>query len=119
MMCLSLRSLLPVVLTVALFASDALGQANFRRMVTFGDSLTHNTLLYLYYGTWRDLYGDDPMEAVWMQGAVPGNELTSYAIAGSESEQILWQINTYMFFEFLGFEPFPSMVGFEIGGNDI
>jgi len=114
-----LHSLPVLLLTLFVLGAPALGQANLRRMVTFGDSLTHNTILWIYYGTWRDLYGDDPMEAVWMQGAVGGDTLTSYAIAGSESDDVLLQIDTYMFFEWLGFEPRPSLVGFEIGGNDI
>jgi len=106
-------------LAAACLSGLAFGQANLNRMVTFGDSLTHNDILGLVYGNPRDLYGDDPNEAVWKKGAQSGDRLTSYAVAGSESSQVLLQIDTFIFFEFLGIEDPPTIVGFEIGGNDI
>lgn len=94
-------------------------QSNFKDMVTFGDSLTHNDLLGLVYGNPQAMYGADPNEAVWDKGAVSGDELTSYAIAGSESGDIQFQIDLFNLWRTLGQQDRPTLFGYEIGGNDI
>lgn len=109
-------------LTVLLFVlsgSLAFAQANFTNMVTFGDSLTHNDILGIVYGNPQDMYGKDAMEAVFSKGASGGDKLTNYAVAGSESSQVAIQIDLYEFFQLIGFQKNATLIGFEIGGNDI
>jgi len=109
-------------LTVLLFVlsgSLAFAQANFTNMVTFGDSLTHNDILGIVYGNPQDMYGKDSMEAVFSKGTSGGDKLTNYAVAGSESSQVAIQIDLYEFFQLIGFQKNATLIGFEIGGNDI
>jgi phosphate/sulfate permease len=94
-------------------------EADFTDTVTFGNSLTHNDLLWIVYGNPPDLYGADPMEAVFDKGAVAGDELANYAIAGSESDDVSLQIDLYEFFRILNIQDKATLFGFEIGGNDI
>ena len=92
---------------------------DFSEMVTFGDSLTHNDLLGIVYGNPQDMYGDDPFEAVWEKGAVSGNTLTNYAVAGSTSDDLSTQIGFYDFLRLIGSQDDATLVGMEIGGNDV
>ncbi len=94
-------------------------QADFDEMVTFGDSLTHNDILWLAYGTWADLYQEDPFEAAFDKGASGGDILTTYAVAGSESSDVSYQIGVYEFMNFLGIQGDATLIGYEIGGNNI
>ena len=118
-----MRLALPGAILFLLFLVPAApglrGQADFDYTVTFGDSLTHNDILWMVYGTTRDLYEDDPNEAVFRKGAAAGDSLANYAVAGSTSVHVGWQVDTYLFFEWLGLEDTATLVGFEIGGNDI
>ena len=100
-------------------ASPALGQADFTNMVTFGDSLTHNDFLGWVYGNPQDMYGRDAMESVFNKGASRGDRLTNYAVAGSESSHVKIQIDLYVFFKLIGLQEEATLIGFEIGGNDI
>ncbi len=97
----------------------AFGQVDFDRTVTFGDSLTHNDLLWIYYGRPADLYLEDPNECVFDKGSAPNDLLSNYAVAGSESGHVEAQVDLYFFFRWLGVEDPPSTIGFEVGGNDI
>lgn len=107
------------VLSGACAATTALAQANFKDMVTFGDSLTHNDILGLVYGNPQDMYGSDPNQCVFEKGSLSGDELNSYAIAGSESGDVAFQITLYNLARTLGTQDRPTLFGFEIGGNDI
>lgn len=88
-------------------------------VVTFGDSLTHNDLLGWFYGKPQDLYGNDPMQAVYIKAASAGDRLDNYAVAGSHSAQVNSQINLYNFGRTLGIQPQADVIGYEIGGNNI
>lgn len=112
---------LPLALCVILFASApaAFCQADMDEVVCFGDSLTHNDLLWIAYGTSPDLYEADPMQAAFNKGAGSGDDLASYAIAGSESDDVIIQIDLFLFMNFLGLQDDGSLFNFEIGGNDI
>jgi len=94
-------------------------QVNFRDTVTFGDSLTHNDLLWFFSWNPKDMYGADPHEAVFDKAAIAGDDLTNYAIAGSTSDDIAKQINSYDFQRSIGNQEDATLIGFEIGGNDI
>lgn len=100
-------------------AAIAFAGANFTDTVTFGNSLTHNDLLWIYYGNPQDLYLADPMEAVFNKGALSGDELASYAVAGSESGDVALQIDLYEFFRLIGSQDKATLISFEIGGNDV
>jgi len=115
-----LKRFLPIAsLILFVFASSAFGQANFTDTVCFGNSLTHNDLLWIVYGNPPDLYGMDPMEAVFDKGAVTGDELASYAVAGSLSDDVSVQIDLYDFLRLLGNQDKATLFNFEIGSNDI
>jgi len=110
-----LACLLPLLLAVP----TALGQGQFRDLVTFGDSLTHNNILWLVYGTERALYGDDPLEALFDKAQSPGDDIGNYALAGSETGAIGFQIFTYDTTRFFFLQDKATMIGFEFGGNDL
>lgn len=114
------KSFLPAVCLFLLATAPwAHAQADFTDSVTFGNSLTHNDLLWLVYGNPRDLYQADPMEAVFDKGAAMGDELVNYAIAGSESGDVSTQIDLYEFFRLLQIQDKATLFGFEIGSNDV
>lgn len=102
-----------------LWSFTATAQVNFSETVTFGDSLTHNDILGLVYGNPQDMYGADPHEAVWDKAAISGDTLTNYAVAGSESDDLSSQIGLYDFLRLLGSQDDATLVGLEIGGNDV
>jgi phospholipase/lecithinase/hemolysin len=107
------------MLFVAVFSVAAFGQADFTVMVTFGNSLTHNDLLWIYYGNPPALYSADPMEAVFDKGAEGGDVLTNYAVAGSETGDIATQIDLYEYLRILGSQDKATLICLEVGGNDI
>ncbi len=113
------RAIFLSLLFVTVFSVTAFAQADFSEMVTFGNSLTHNDLLWIYYGNPPELYAADPMEAVFDKGAAGGDVLTNYAIAGSESGDIGSQIDLYEFFRLLGSQGKATLICLEVGGNDI
>jgi len=94
-------------------------QIDFSETVTFGDSLTHNDLIWIVSGQPRAMYGDDPHQAVFNKAAIAGDDLTSYAIAGSTSDDTSIQIDLYDFFRIIGSQQDATLFGYEIGGNDI
>jgi phospholipase/lecithinase/hemolysin len=105
--------------SLLVFTSIAFAEADFTDAVSFGNSLTHNDLLWIYYGNPPDLYQADPFEAVFNKGALPGDELANYAIAGSESGDVSSQIDLYEFFRLIGAQDKATLISFEIGGNDV
>jgi len=109
-----------ILISILLASSTAQAfQIDFSETVTFGDSLTHNDLLWLLSGNPRAMYGDDPHEAVFNKAALAGDDLTNYAIAGSTSDDISSQITFYDFKRSTGSQGDATLFGFEIGGNDI
>lgn len=111
---------LPVVLLSVILIPVSLGaQADFTDTVTFGNSLTHNDLLWIAYGNPPDLYEMDPMEAAFSKGADGGDELANYAVAGSESGDISAQIDVYELFRLFGVQDKATLICLEVGGNDI
>jgi len=112
-------AILFALISTLCFCQRVTAQADFNEMVTFGDSLTHNDILWLAYGTWSDLYQEDPFEAAFDKGASGGDTLTTYAIAGSESSDISYQIAAYDFMNFIGVQDDATLIGYEIGGNNI
>lgn len=108
-----------VATALVLASSFANAQANFRDFVTFGDSLTHNDLIWLVTGVPRQVYGDDPFEALFDKGRVSGDDLSSYAIAGSQSDDVSLQIDLYELNIFFRLQDRATIIGYEIGGNDI
>ncbi len=114
-----IRTAIAVCLLLACTSPAAFCQADFDETVCFGDSLTHNDILWLVYGNPPDLYQADPMEAAYDKGAGSGDNLGSYAIAGSESDDVLIQIDLYLFLNLIFLQPDASLFNFEIGGNDI
>jgi lysophospholipase L1-like esterase len=114
------RHLSWMVLAFILFLrTAAFGQANLANVVTFGDSLTHNDMLGLFSGSPQDMYGADPMEAVFNKGAAPEDHLARYAIGGSQSDQITLQIGLYQVNRRFGRQDSATLFNLEIGGNDI
>jgi lysophospholipase L1-like esterase len=116
-----MRRFFSFVLVGSLFFLPVRGIAatDFTDTVSFGNSLTHNDLLWIYYGNPQDLYQADPMEAVFNKGALPGDELVNYAVAGSESGDVSLQIDLYDFFRIIGSQDKATLISFEIGGNDV
>jgi lysophospholipase L1-like esterase len=91
-----------------------------RSTVTFGNSLTDNqTLAPAYFKRWPWLYGHDPMELVFDKNQAPGDQLVSYAIAGSYANWVAIQAGIYTAANMLGEQPTATFVGLELGGNDL
>ncbi len=107
-----------VLLAISL-APTLTAQAQLQDTVCFGDSLTHNDLLGWAYGNPQDMYGFDPMEAAFNKGAQNGDELTSYAVGGSESWHLEDQIDLYFLDRFFGNADQATLFNIEIGANDI
>lgn len=106
-------------LVFAAGARTASAQADFSAFVTFGDSLTHNEILATINDKPTALYGADPMEAVFDKGAVGGDDLGRYAIAGSESGDIGGQIGFYEFLVNISAQDPATLVSIQGGANDM
>ncbi len=106
-------------LFVLTLATSAFAAADFSHLVTFGDSLTHNDLLWIYYQNPEDLYGADPAEAVFDKGAKAGDDLTSFALAGMESDALESEIDAYEGTLLADTLDKATMYSVEFGGNDI
>lgn len=116
------RNVLTLALAALVFAAGArtaAAQADFSAFVTFGDSLTHNEILASINDKPVALYGADPMEAVFDKGAVGGDDLGRYAIAGSESGDLSGQIGFYEFFVGISSQDPATLVSIEAGANDM
>jgi len=108
-----------VLPVLALAAGIASAQVDFGSFVNFGDSLTHNDILGTVYGTPQALYGADPMEAVFLKAQSPGDDLYRFAVAGSQSGDVLDQISWYSFLVGLGLQEQATLISLEAGANDI
>ncbi|MFP5212907.1 MAG: SGNH/GDSL hydrolase family protein [Acidobacteriota bacterium] len=107
------------LLIVVLFAPAAFAGANFSQVVTFGDSLTNNDLIWITTGKSPDLYGNDPMEAVFVKGGGVGSKLTSYAVAGTESSYLQYEVGAYFANRAAGKQAKATLFCIEMGGNDV
>jgi phospholipase/lecithinase/hemolysin len=107
-------SLILALSTPAVFAA-----ADFTHVVTFGDSLTHNDPLGWYSGKPQDLYGADPMEAVFAKAATEEDKLNNYAVAGSQSARLGIQVSFYELFRRSGSQDTASLLSIEIGALDV
>jgi phospholipase/lecithinase/hemolysin len=116
-----MRKIFFLIISLSLFlvSNPAFGQADFTDTVTFGNSLTHNDFLGPMHGLPQDMYGMDPSEAVFVKGAILGDQLSNYAVAGSQSGHVSAQIDLYELYRFLGFQDKATLIGFEIGSNDV
>ena len=70
-------------------------QVNTTQVYTFGDSLTDNEFLYLFFGTSPEIYGADPMQLAFEKAADPDDQLTNFAILGSRTFEVLDQVREY------------------------
>jgi len=104
---------------VAAPCRPASAQVNFKQSVAFGDSLTHNDILGYVYKTPREWYGEDPFEAVFRRGARRGDVLMSYAIAGSDSQDLYLQLFLFYHARKSGRQRRPTLINFEVGANDV
>jgi hypothetical protein len=115
----SIKRLLLVVLICATPFVAAFGSVDFLHVVTFGDSMTHNDILWIFSGAPRAMYGNDPAEAVFLKGARPGDKLTNFAVAGTPSSKVEWEIAAYETQVRQGRIPPATLVNFQIGGQDL
>ena len=112
-------SFLVICFCLLLWAPVASGAVNLRDVVTFGDSLTDNDLLRFYSGSPQDLYGRDPMHAVFYKASRSGTQLWKYAVAGSESDELEVQVDAYEIARLFELQDKATLFSIEIGGNDI
>ena len=110
---------LSVLVSAAPPAATAYGQVDFSHLVTFGDSMTANDILWIFFHEYRALYGNDPAEAVFLKAARPGDKLSNFAIPGTPSSRIEWQINVYERLRNQGHTPPATLMSFQIGGEDL
>jgi len=115
----SIKRLLLVVLICATPFIAAFGSVDFSHLVTFGDSMTHNDILWIFYGEPRAMYGNDPAEAVFLKGARPSDKLTNFAVAGTPSSKVEWEIAAYETQVKQGSISPATLVNFQIGGQDL
>ena len=102
------------------FSMAVAGQAqiNTSQVYTFGDSLTDNDFLFLFFGTPPEIYGSDPMELAFEKAAEPGDQLTNFAVLGSRSYEVLAQVQAYQNGRDAGTLPAATLVSLQAGGND-
>jgi phospholipase/lecithinase/hemolysin len=93
-------------------------QINTSQVYTFGDSLTDNDYLYLFFGTPPEIYGADPMQLAFEKAAEPGDQLTNFAVLGSRSYEVLAQVQAYQEGRDAGILPAATLVSLQAGGND-
>lgn len=115
------RSISGLLLLAILFLSPTLSsaQVNFAQSVSFGDSLTDNEFLFLLFGNDPVLYGRDPFEVMFDQGAGEYDQLDNYAVLGSTSEFVLEQVKLYRDQVNDGLREPATLVSLEMGGNDV
>ena len=111
------RALFGLLMVLALLTPLAVGQVDFSASITFGDSLTHNELIGFPFKI--DLYGADPMEAVFQKAHLSGDKLTNFAVAGSHVTHGMTQIGVYGVQVISNLRPWATMISYELGGNDL
>jgi phospholipase/lecithinase/hemolysin len=112
-------SFLIICFCLLLWIPVASGTVDLGDVVAFGDSLTDNDLLSFYSGSPQDTYGRDPMDAVFYKASRPGTQLTEYAVAGSQSDELQVQVAAYQTAKLIGLQDEATLFSIEIGGNDI
>ncbi|MBD3676198.1 MAG: hypothetical protein HUJ26_22030 [Planctomycetaceae bacterium] len=85
----------------------------------FGDSITDNTHLFLFYGTNRTLYGADPVEAMFQKASAETDTIHNYARVGSTSSLIVAQVNYYAQKRKAGKTAPATLISLQGGGNDV
>lgn len=104
---------------VAVLLLAGMGRAqDLEDTVTFGDSLTGNDILWRVYDNPADLYGADPMEAVFNKAALRGDRLWNYAVPGTEASGLLAEIVLYGKRWKAGRQDMGTFFSVETGGND-
>ena len=105
-------------------------------VVTFGDSLTDNDLLFLLPPPFGNVYGpiafgQDPAEAFFSKAANPDDQLSSFAVLGSVSGRgdcsnpfeetcgVLSQVEKYVAMRKAGTIAPATFISLQAGGNDI
>jgi len=110
---------LTVVSMVLVSVATGQAQINTTQVYTFGDSLTDNEYLYLFFGTPPEIYGTDPMELAFDKAAGPGDQLTNFAVLGSRTSEVLDQIEEYERGRAAGEIPAATLVSLQACGNDL
>lgn len=110
---------LTVVSMVLVSVATGQAQINTEQVYTFGDSLTDNEYVYLFFGTPPEIYGADPMELAFDKAAGPGDQLTNFAVLGSRTSEVLDQIEEYQRGRAAGEIPAATLVSLQAGGNDL
>lgn len=106
---------LPMVLAIGLLAASVGAQVvDFSETVSFGDSLTDNRAVLAQPPS---LYGNDPMQAIFIKGRRAGDVLTNFATYGAPSSAMMQQIVNYAP-RWFGNDR-ATTISFQTGGNDI
>ncbi len=111
------RFLTSLLVVLSLVATGQ-AQINTSQVYTFGDSLTDNEFIYLFFGTPPEIYGADPMELAFDKASAPGDQLTNFAILGSRTFEVLEQVKEYKNGRDAGILPPATLVSLQAGGND-
>lgn len=93
-------------------------QVDTKHCVAFGDSLTDNDDVYLYFGTLPILYQEDPFEATFLKAKSQGDALTKFAVLGSKSSDVLTQVQYFSSLRRKGLIAPATLISLEAGGND-
>lgn len=105
--------------TLASSAAPAQTIVDTSHTVTFGDSLTDNDEIYLYFASNPAAYDRDPMEAFFAKASSPGHALTNFAVLGSESSDVLLQVQYYSSLRRQQLLPAGTLFSLQGGGNDL
>jgi phospholipase/lecithinase/hemolysin len=87
---------------------------DFSSFVTIGDSYTDND-----WGRPRSMYGADPFEALFDKASAPSDVLSSFAIAGTVTQDLPQMISSYRQAVSNGSVQPATVFGLEIGTNDM
>lgn len=108
------------VFAIAMGSSKCVGQISFKHTYAFGDSLTHNDLVHVFFeGVKYQDYGADPIEGLFNQCSQPGDKLHCYARLSSYSCAILKQVKKYERNRARGKTPNGTFFSLQAGGNDL
>ena len=108
------------VFALATVSTKCSGQISFKHTYAFGDSLTHNDHLHIFFEhvQYED-YGADPVEGLFNYCAKPGDKLHCYARLAAYSSAILKQVKKYERLRLKGKTPNGTFFSLEAGGNDL
>ena len=118
---LTRKSVLAVcVFAMAINSTKCSGQVCFKYTYAFGDSLTHNDLVHIFFeGAKFEDYGADPVEGLFNRCSKPGDKLYCYARMAAYSGAILKQVKKYERLRLKGKTPNGTFFSLEAGGNDL